>query len=185
MAQCGRRGVRFLFFALFQRGTHLPGLHATPVPLLSQVSLQAGAALARCCPSTKKCGHGGGRGCPSLPRRSPEQPAVPVALVLLGAGSGQRPPHLPSPSHTPSQRASYGDAGTPRGQRDRWGTPASGRPRLAPVARAAGMLHSSGPWRPAKCFQAGSTSHLQLPFKNLKKPNQPQTKITSYFHMLA
>lgn len=36
-----------------------------------------------------------------------------------------------------------------------------------------GCFHSSGLWKPPSCFQLGSTSHLQLPFKNnLKKITQ-------------
>lgn len=51
-----------------------------------------------------------------MPRHDPKQRAVAVALVLLGAGLGQRPPHLPSVSHVPSRRAKHiiYDAGTPQ-----------------------------------------------------------------------
>lgn len=119
-AQFGWHRVRFLFLALFLRGTHLSVLHATLEPLLSDGCFML---LSWCCNSTtlpfhQEVHYSGAWECPNLARHCPGQPAVAVVLILLEAGLGQRLLHFPSQSHMPSRRATYDNAGTPQGQQD-------------------------------------------------------------------
>lgn len=114
----------------------------------------------QCFPSIKKWRMG-------MPQLAQTQPRATCCSCGIGpAGSRVRPPHLPSQSHVPSGRAKCDDAGTLQGQQDVLQILASGTPGLAPVALAAGMFHSSVLWKSTMYFQLGSTSHLQLPFKN-------------------
>lgn len=124
-------------------------------PGTSALSLERPAQRGPC--TKRKCGRSGGWGCLSFPRACcscwscrEQGQARDLHTFLLGLTCLLGEPGVAMLAHPRPARC----PGNP------------GRAGLAPVAFTAGMFHSSGLWKPPSCFQLGSTSHLQLPFKN-------------------